>query len=484
MPTTSKYLDIYNKMEELENPDTAPFPKTFNEPDISLSITPAGVLGPPPERDAPVIGTGETPGEGITTPRTSYMDIYNKMEGKETNEKEFETSLEPIAIPRLEDISETGLPEELALGDTRQLEVTMRPFVVPGAVIRGGLKELAETDNLDEGSLGVLENILDAAAESGVNELLRGQGVTGEQFLKARGNKEPGLVKSLGVELITDPLLWGMYKHLLAPATWKAVSQGLPALARKITGTIAIPAKREWARIMRIAKGESKAGAKIAEEFGKKLKPTKELVEAVSQRVGRPISPAVIEERFGQLKRGGITTIEELDNIINPINAEYDATWKIGQEIGMFPEDTFIIQLSRKEVFALLTKKKGLEAELAKLAGGRIQRRIDALRRQGRNLEDAITEVRASIIEDVSETVTETITTTGAAATAESPRIQALRSQLSEALVARGRTPAEADTFIGTIERAANAAGTTGEGERIIERVIERVIKSKADLTP
>ncbi|KKN79596.1 hypothetical protein LCGC14_0338000 [marine sediment metagenome] len=390
MPTNNKYLDIYNKMEAAENPETAPFSKTFNEPDITLYITPAGVLAQPPERDEPVVGTGETPGGGLAQRTTSFMDIYNKQEGREVNEKEFQTGLEPIAIPRLEDVSEAGLPEELALGDPRQMEVALRPFVVPGAIVRGAAKEVFETENLDEGALGILENILDAAQESGANALLRGQGVTGEDLLKARGYKEPGFVKSFGVDLITDPLIWGLYKHLLAPSTWKAISVALPALARRITGKIAIPAQREWKRLLRVARGESKLGAQRASEIGKELVASKELVEAISQRAGKPIGPAAIEERLGQLKRGGLTTIEEFDNIINPINAEYDATWKVGQELDIFPQDTFIKALSRKEINQLVLRRRSLENEIERLSGGRINRRLDRLKGAGKRVEDYV----------------------------------------------------------------------------------------------
>ena len=163
----------------------------------------------------------------------------------------------------------------------------------------------------------------------------------------------------IATEFLLDPFVFSK----LAKMIGKTVK--LTGIPQKITAK-ALPA---W----KLAKLEARAktGARItkAGELGKSLgrRDLKKLAQQLSKETGKPIGTRAVQQRLGQLIKGGITTRPELAAKANPIIEEFARNAEILRGLKILPKETFLTKLPKKRIAELTKQRMLLQSQIAKL---------------------------------------------------------------------------------------------------------------------
>lgn len=158
---------------------------------------------------------------------------------------------------------------------------------------------------------------------------------------------------------LIDPVVFG---KLLKTIGGAAKLTGVP---QRITAK-ALPA---W----KLAKLEARAktGARItkAGELGKSLgrRDLKKLAQQLSKETGRHIGTKAVQQRLGQLIKGGITTRPELAAKANPIIEEFAKNAEVLRGLKILSRETRLTKLPKRRIAELTKQKEFLQSQMVKL---------------------------------------------------------------------------------------------------------------------
>jgi hypothetical protein len=179
-----------------------------------------------------------------------------------------------------------------------------------------------------------------------------------EDVLKNMSEQDK-FVMGLAAEFAITPAMVGKALELgakgvkLTGIPQKIVARGLP----------------QWQRMKLRARMKTGARVERAQEVTKPLhgKEVKKIAQELSKRTGKPVSKAAVEQRLGQIVKGGITEQPALQKAAAPAIGEIARTSKELKSLGILPEKTYITKLTKKQIAELLRKKSGLQKQLTRL---------------------------------------------------------------------------------------------------------------------
>ena len=178
-------------------------------------------------------------------------------------------------------------------------------------------------------------------------------------------------VSGIGTSFAVTPYLFG---KLLKGIGGAAKLTGIPqkVAARRL------PA---WQAMKKMAQAQAGVRTEKARELGKSLgnKEIKRLAGELSKQTGRHIGPNAVKLRLTQIIKGGVTTHPELAAKANPVMQEFLVAANELKQLGLLPESTYITKLPRKEITALLRKKRELERQLGNLSKPQAQAQLSKL---------------------------------------------------------------------------------------------------------
>lgn len=139
----------------------------------------------------------------------------------------------------------------------------------------------------------------------------------------------------------------------------------LTGVSQKIAAR-ALPA---WKRAKLIRRAEIMGRATKAEEIGASIggKQVRKIARALTKETGIPISTQAVEQRLGQLIKGGITTRPELARAVHPAIEAFEANARTLRSLGILGKETYLTKLPRKRIAGLLKEQAGLQKQLTRL---------------------------------------------------------------------------------------------------------------------
>ncbi len=157
----------------------------------------------------------------------------------------------------------------------------------------------------------------------------------------------------------------------VTPTVAGKIARGIRTGVR-LTGVpqkIAAKALPAWKRAKLIRRAEVGGRVTRAEEIGAGIsgRQVRKLAKALTKETGTPISTQAVEQRLGQLIKGGITTRPELAKAVHPAIEAFEANARTLRGLGILGKETFLTKLPKKRIAALLKEQVALQKQLTRL---------------------------------------------------------------------------------------------------------------------
>jgi len=166
-------------------------------------------------------------------------------------------------------------------------------------------------------------------------------------------------------------VMGGITDFLVTPWATGKVLKGVSALAKAspIGKAIANYRLPEWQRAKLRTRAKTGMRSERATATGLSLsgKKLKGVAKELSARTGKPIHTPAVEQRLGQIIKGGITEQEKLKKIANPVIQEFTNNAKELQKLGILGKEMYTKALPKARIDELLTKKAVLQKQLTRL---------------------------------------------------------------------------------------------------------------------
>jgi len=123
----------------------------------------------------------------------------------------------------------------------------------------------------------------------------------------------------------------------------------------------------EYQAMKKIKRLQTGAGIYDAEQLGKSIskKELTEVVERLSDRIGKPVSESAVQQRLVQIIKGGVTNQPALAEKANPIIEEFRKNAEILRKAGIISEYTYTTKLTKANIkkinFSIAKAQKELD---------------------------------------------------------------------------------------------------------------------------